>query len=564
VPAINGLIDRRSDFGSDLTITADVRLDNRGELIEALSSTADGVKHFPDDQLILAAWRKWGPECAARLVGDYAFAICDPIQRTLYCARDHIGARPFFYALAAEQCVFASTIREVLAVPEVGDEPDEDALISLVAYGDYGAGRTGFRAVRRLEPGHYLLVTASLDRRVRYWQPANAPDLRFRTDREYTDAARALLTQAVRDRLRGSERVGVHLSGGLDSSSVSVLAARELRAWGRRPPIPFAYTVPLDDEETRTSAAHRAIEAVCQQEGLTARYCLASADDVISVLKLDALRDAIDSTLRLELPVQRAAAAEGIDVMLTGWGGDEGISCAGRDYTTGLVANGQWRQLHRHCAAVSRRPIRAMARQVLLAYAPGVTSRLERLIRPSEEEARPRPLLHPALRRRLRANRRPPLSARTIRSTLIDHWDAGSHVDRIEAWQCHGARAGITYAFPLLDRRLLEFVAGLPPDQFVRGVETRWIMREAAMPFLPPEVTSDKSAAFDRLLQEQHIAVLQEALVRLGAELRATQSPPVHARFIDMPRLNAALQPEAVRATRRVGVLAAAVRVLDI
>ena len=108
-----------------------MRLDNRRDLLTALGLPAWTT--LPDSRLILSAWQKWGRDCPRYLIGDFAFAIWDARQRTLFCARDHIGARPSLLRLTPERLVFASDIRGVLAVPEVSDRLDEDYVAAIVA-----------------------------------------------------------------------------------------------------------------------------------------------------------------------------------------------------------------------------------------------------------------------------------------------------------------------------------------------------------------------------------------------------------------------------------------------
>ena len=110
------------DASTGLAVTADVRLDNRKDVLTALALPASTT--LPDSRLIVGAWQKWGRDCPRYLVGDFAVAIWDAGQQTLFCARDHIGASPFYYSLTAERLVFASDIRGVLAVPDVSDRLD--------------------------------------------------------------------------------------------------------------------------------------------------------------------------------------------------------------------------------------------------------------------------------------------------------------------------------------------------------------------------------------------------------------------------------------------------------
>jgi asparagine synthase (glutamine-hydrolysing) len=163
-----------SDAATGLAIASDVRLDNRRELIATLVIQPSDAG-LPDGLLLNRAWRKWGEACPRHLVGDYAFVVWDAAERTLFCARDHIGARPFYYCLTPDRFVFASDIAGVLVVPGVPDQLDEDFVIaSLADQKFYRSDRTYLSAVRRLPPAHSLTVTSGRDRLVRYWSPSDA------------------------------------------------------------------------------------------------------------------------------------------------------------------------------------------------------------------------------------------------------------------------------------------------------------------------------------------------------------------------------------------------------
>ena len=115
----------RVDREAGLTVAADARLDDRDSLCGALGVPSSERAGLADVDLVLRAWKRWGRACPDRLLGDYAFAVWDARRRRLFCARDPIGVRPFYYALAGERFVFASAVEAVLAVSGVSDALDE-------------------------------------------------------------------------------------------------------------------------------------------------------------------------------------------------------------------------------------------------------------------------------------------------------------------------------------------------------------------------------------------------------------------------------------------------------
>ena len=314
----------RCDAASGLAVTGSARLDGRAALGRTLG--LPGPEVLPDTALILKSYARWGQACPERLLGDYAFALWDARREVLFCARDHAGARPFYYAHTGERFVFASDLDAVLAAPGVSDELDEAAVATQLTYGARPLGeRTCYRAVRRLLPGHALAVQHGTVRVRRWWRPEEVPPAPEVTDDAIAEECLALLSEAVRDRVRDGRSAGVHLSGGLDSSAVAVLAARELRREGRPAPPAFAWHPPPDPGPLAAPEYGR-IDAVRRQEDLQVFYRPPEARDVVTALSGDGTRRYGEGdTLINEEIVQRAAAGQEVDVLLSGWGGDEGI-----------------------------------------------------------------------------------------------------------------------------------------------------------------------------------------------------------------------------------------------
>ena len=154
----------RLDMQAGVTCVADVRLDDRETFCATLGVPPTERAALADGDLILRAYLRWGAECPTHLLSDYAFAVWNARTRTLFCARDHIGARPFYYATLAEGFVFASAVEAVLAAPGVSDALDEATVAaSLTRIGLTTPVHTFFQAVRKLQSRNEAL--ASLLRR---------------------------------------------------------------------------------------------------------------------------------------------------------------------------------------------------------------------------------------------------------------------------------------------------------------------------------------------------------------------------------------------------------------
>ncbi|WP_207459238.1 asparagine synthase-related protein [Azospirillum sp. SYSU D00513] len=218
---------------SGLVIAAWARLDNREDLARALG-TGRPLDELTDPQLILMAWRRWGTGCVARLLGDFAFAIADPGARTLFLARDPLGVKPLYYRLDERQLRFATTAALFAAGGPWPAEPDPDwmarYLMGLSAHPTLSA----YREVRKLAPGHWLLVAPDRTETERWFHWRDDPPPARRREERWVEAYRAVLEEAIRCRLRSGYPLGTENSGGIDSATITAYLARFLGEPGER------------------------------------------------------------------------------------------------------------------------------------------------------------------------------------------------------------------------------------------------------------------------------------------------------------------------------------------
>lgn len=234
-----------------LLFTASARIDNRDELFDALDVAPDERAELPDGALILRAYRKWGADCADRLLGDWTFAVWDTRRRRLFLARDPHGNTGLYTYAGPRLFAFASGLAGLLALPEVPRRPNRLRIVQILTSWTGDGVATCYEEIERLPPAHMLTVTPETIARHRYWRIEDTPELRLGSDEEYLEAFLEHYTEAVRCRLRSHRGVAVTLSGGLDSSSVTALAAAELAREGRR--LPALSSVPLYDVDGLTT-----------------------------------------------------------------------------------------------------------------------------------------------------------------------------------------------------------------------------------------------------------------------------------------------------------------------
>ena len=182
-----------------------------------------------DAEVVLEAYRQWGPASVERLNGMFAFAIWDHATATLFLARDRYGIKPLYYTWTGETFLFASEIKALLQHPGVRPRPSPVHLLEYFTFQNVFTDGTLFQGIRMLPPGCHAVLSmrSSKLRSTRYWdfRFAEAPD--DRTSQEVEDELDRLFSQAVRRQLVSDVSVGSYLSGGIDSGAITAIAARE-------------------------------------------------------------------------------------------------------------------------------------------------------------------------------------------------------------------------------------------------------------------------------------------------------------------------------------------------
>src|SRR5437867_2222826 len=170
-------------------IVADARVDAQADLIAKLSAHGEKVKHgVTDVELLLRAYRVWGEDCVDHLLGDFAFAVWDGPRRLLFCARDQLGVKPFFYASLGAIVIFSNTLDCIRQHPAVSDKLNELAIADFLLFEvNQDLNTTSFAHIQRIPPAHRATWSAEAVRISRYWTlPIDEP-IYFKRTAEYTE-----------------------------------------------------------------------------------------------------------------------------------------------------------------------------------------------------------------------------------------------------------------------------------------------------------------------------------------------------------------------------------------
>ena len=219
-----------SDQAENLWIVYNGEVFNHAGLREALERAGHRYSTRCDTETILHAYAEHGPRCVDDFRGMFAFAIWDKNARTLFCARDRLGIKPFYYFWDGRVFAFASEIKALLAHPRISAELEEQLLPEYLGFGYVSEERTLFRNIRKLMPGHRLLLTLHGDKPAlrieQYWDLPEQGESGALDEQAWITETRRRLEETVRMRLMSDVPLGVFLSGGVDSSAIAALVRR--------------------------------------------------------------------------------------------------------------------------------------------------------------------------------------------------------------------------------------------------------------------------------------------------------------------------------------------------
>jgi len=482
-------------------LAADLRLDNRDDLIGALRIEGERARTMADSGILLLAWERWGEECFGHLVGEYAFALWDGGRRRLVLARDPMGMRPLHYHRGRDFFASASMPKGLHALPEIPRAPDEERTAEFLLLMSESGSKSFFKDVERVEQGHFALVTADGVAQHRHWQPGRRT-VRLKNADEYAEGLLHRLDEATRSCLRGAgSAIGAHLSSGFDSSAVATSAALQTARTNGKV---FAFTavpregydgpVPrggIGDEgpiAAKTAALHPNMEHVLIRtegrsplDGLDRSFVLYDRPmfNICNMVWADAIND--------------AAQVRGLSVLLNGFMGNMTISYDGNTHLTGLMRNGRWLAWLRESRKLARSGRLRWTGIVAQSFGPYVPRFAWRWAVAAARKS----ALDPRIFAGIRADRimqmglrggaqeldyRPRRDGFETRLWAMRRVDPGNYNKGVlGGW-------GNEQRDPTADRRLVEFCLGIPEEQFLANGRTKALARRALANRVTPDV----------------------------------------------------------------------------
>lgn len=469
---------------------AQARIDNRDELIATLGAVADPLS---DEQLILAAYLRWGRDCAQRLIGDFAFVVWDSQARTLFAACDPMQMCTLYFAEIPEGLGVASSVMGLIRETGIVPMLDRIAITSWAA-GWPDPNRSMFANLRMLPAGHWLWADASGVRMQKFWDIDPGRHIRYAAIGDYQDHLATLLRRCVGDRLRTAAPViAAQLSGGMDSTSVCAMAVAALRGSDQRlVSLSHSYAATRECDESER------IDETAQFLGIAQRHWLPAethVDKDFRALYPPALES--PGTVCSPRYADELALVQkiGADVLLTGSGGDEMVWGHSLTYT---------QRLRRGDLGVIAEVIRG-SRAIGL---PVLATLLQLFIRPLVPESLKR-LRRRALRRPLESGLPAWIPQTAVREldlyrvlfpasevqfdnpALQARYDAlkrTSTFNSVRSYERVASDFAVDVRHPFFDRRLAEFSFAIPDDLWLRENYPKWLLRRTMDGRLPDSV----------------------------------------------------------------------------
>ena len=498
-----------------LTVTFNGEIYNYAELKKELAELGGRFQTNSDTEVILEGYRIWGPDCLARFDGMFAFALWDNERRRLFCARDRFGKKPFFYTVQQGRLYFSSELTGLEQLKHLSLTIDPRAVMRYLAYEYVPTPQCMYAEVQSLPPAHLLLVENGDLRTSRYWDMPVPDENDQRDDATMCEELQFLLSRAVRRRMVSDVPLGVFLSGGIDSSIVAGLMARQS-------PVPIktfsiGFTEASYDESRYARIVAKAFGTDHHERVLSAEECADTLPGIISSMDVPMADASVAPTWLLS-----GVTREKVTVALGGDGADE--LWAGYEHYIGFKV-AQW--YNAAPAALRKGVIEPLARRLpssagyinprlavatflRAAHAPA-WQRVQTMLTaftPDMQEAvladgfksqAPGFLAQEELFAPTRQqyehwqpqNAAAPLARAFhvyVRQFMLD--DILVKVDRCSMLHSLEVRA------PFLDKDVAEFAARLPVSRKLHGFKRKWLLKKAFADLLPQEILHRNKRGF--------------------------------------------------------------------
>ncbi len=506
------------DEADDLIVLFSGYIYNKVELAGLYDISGDE----PEPAMAAKLFLNDGPDFVRRLNGDFVIFIGQPEKKQAYLFRDQVGIRPVAYSADNERLIFSSDITGLCRNLSGGDLPDSEYLLGQFKHVDNSL--TPSERISRLMPGHYLQYSDRGVRITRYWRPENIrTDHSLKYDKLISDL-RTLLTDAVAIRCDNRFNAGAHVSSGLDSGIAAALAREEYKA--QKNFFGFSWSPEGFTPEVMKYDERDLVRSLSTKAGIRPLFCNMTADDFL----INVADFYINNGHFFEDSIMDQAAAKGVNLIFSGWGGDEFVSTGDRGIETDLL-----RGLHLGMY-FRRNPVRPLKRFVkyFLIYTllPALGILQPGIKKSFANDARYIKKPYKKSDRKVLKN----FYFHTSRRQLHLRYLRFYHLQqRCESWAFAGYLKGIEYRYPLLDKRIIEYMLKVPSELLCRTDHFRPLLRVIEEGILPDDVRLNINKK-DPVFSAYWDQLLEKASKTLMAECDQWKADPA-LRFVDFDLL---------------------------
>jgi asparagine synthase (glutamine-hydrolysing) len=563
--------ERQPVSGNRGLIVSAARLDNRGELLEAFHVSPQVALRMTDGHLTGLAFDRWGEDLSAHLQGDWALAGWDRRERKLLLASDACGNATLYYYGGKGFLAFASSLKALMALPDVVKEPDLQCLVQMLVCWQPDAELTAYKGFRRLVGAQALTVGPEGQSRCwRHWSPEGREPLAYRRDEDYEEAFLENYTRAVQSCLRTQKPVAATLSGGRDSGSIVALAAPLLAREGREL---TAYTsVPCMPPDG--AGAHKLgnewdlAHATAAMAGANVRHIAIDAAEYGVLQGIEHFLDIHDCPTGAPgnhywlQAISETAVRNGAGIVLCGQMGNATVSWDGNGSALLALLQGYPKAAMQLLLYAEPNPWLTLKRQVLKPLLTPVQRFSRRLKSPDGKPWREYSALNPQMAAtvdldgRMRATGYDPTFTFSPLKDLRPIFFEPDFIVANGIWSEMGARHAVSFLDPTSNLSLLEFLLRVPDIQFRRRGQSSSLFRRSLRSRLPEPVLEGRPSGLQaadvghRILKE--LPAIQHCLDSLS-------SLPAAHEILDIPLLNRCLQDLVAKVcpdtTKRAGMI---------
>lgn len=504
----------------NLVLCVEGEIYNKSDLTNTLCLSTPDIK---TPELLYKAYLKWGPSFAEHLNGDFSIVVYLPDQQEAYFYRDHLGIRPLAIGKLEDTIYFASDPIGLSKSLYGNKKISADYVRNLVLWEGFNYTTTPNKNVVYIKPGHYLKVTTDKFEQKKYWNPERIQTNHRLTQEQVISKLTELVNNAVQIRSDNKYTAGAHLSGGLDSGTVAALArkayAHQSDFYG------FSWTpqeqlknnkIAFDERELVKNIAHKnKIEPIFSSINVN-DYTACFSD----------WRH--PSEMLYERKTVQEASKRGVNLLFSGWGGDEFISIGHRGIDADLIRQFNWGSFLKKYPI--KKPKRLISNLIYNALFPS--------LRRSYAKYKAEESVFPYIKNVFGNNVIPKnqrfkyTSRRKVHLQLLEK---GHLTARTADWYVHGQRNGIEYRYPLLDKRIVEYMLEVPSRCLVGNNHHRILLRIIGKDLLPEEVLKNTSKD-DPLKSKQYYTFVDEVKKQFMDEFNEFKTNPDLA-FVDFDLL---------------------------